>query len=270
MANVLPRSKQVAVVAALTEGCSLRSTARMTGVDRETVGTILGRVGLGCLAVLDETMVDLPCERLELDELWAFVGKKQRNVKDSDDASKGDTWTWLAIDADTKLVPAFRVGKRTDADARLFISDLAARLAKRVQISTDGLKAYVKPIGTAFGAGGVDYAMVIFGALGLSSTIGLAHRLWRSRHQGHLSNRWPLFIGIIICVYAAQLTSGLIHDSAVGYNDRAATFVYVLFGVGIARAWQLLGLKAGGILDQLGVTVTPPLKDTPPTDPPEK
>lgn len=161
MANVLPRSKQVAVVAALTEGCSLRSTARMTGVDRETVGTILGRVGLGCLAVLDETMVDLPCERLELDELWAFVGKKQRNVKDSDDASKGDTWTWLAIDADTKLVPAFRVGKRTDADARLFISDLAARLAKRVQISTDGLKAYVKPIGTAFGAGGVDYAMVI-------------------------------------------------------------------------------------------------------------
>lgn len=161
MANVLPRSKQVAVVAALTEGCSIRSTARMTSVDRETVGTILGRVGLGCLAVLDETMVDLPCERLELDELWAFVGKKQRHVTEGDSAEVGDTWTWLAIDADTKLVPAFRVGKRTDADARMFISDLAARLAKRVQISTDGLKAYVNPIGTSFAATGVDYAMVI-------------------------------------------------------------------------------------------------------------
>jgi IS1 family transposase len=161
VANNLPRSKQVAVVAALTEGCSLRSTARMTGVDRETVGTIVSRVGMGCLAVLDETMMDLPCERLELDELWAFVGKKQKHLKAEDPASLGDTWTWLAIDADTKLVPAFRVGKRTDADARAFISDLAARLAKRVQISTDGLKAYVNPIGTSFGAAGVDYAMVI-------------------------------------------------------------------------------------------------------------
>ena len=161
MANALPRSKQVAVVAALTEGCSLRSTARMTGVDRETVGTIVARVGAGCLALLDETMVDLPCERLELDELWSFVGKKQRHVKESDAASAGDCWTWLAIDAQTKLVPAFRVGKRTDADARLFVGDLAARLRTRAQISTDGLRSYVPAIRTAFGADGTDYAMVI-------------------------------------------------------------------------------------------------------------
>jgi hypothetical protein len=119
---------------------------------------------------------------------------------------------------------------------------------------------------------GVDYALVIFGTLGLSSTFGLALRLWLSRHLGHLSNRWPIFIGIIMCTYAAQLASGLIHDSAAGYYDRAATFVYVMFGVGIARAWQLLGLKAGGILDQLGVTVSiaPPLEETPPDDPPKK
>jgi hypothetical protein len=89
VANNLPRSKQVAVVAALTEGCSLRSTARMTGVDRETVGTILGRVGLGCLAVLDETMVDLPCTRLELDELWSFVGMIQEG-EDLDVAAPHD------------------------------------------------------------------------------------------------------------------------------------------------------------------------------------
>jgi IS1 family transposase len=161
MANALPRSKQVAVIAALSEGCSMRSASRMTGVDKETVGTLLARVGEGCEALLDETMVDLPCKRLELDELWAFVGKKQRHVNAFDDVSKGDTWTWLAIDAETKLVPAFLVGKRTDADARAFVADLAKRLSTRVQLSTDGLRSYIAPIGASFGTGGVDYAQVI-------------------------------------------------------------------------------------------------------------
>ena len=161
MATALPREKQVAVVAALTEGCSMRSISRMTGVDRETVGTRLARVGEGCEALLDDTMRDLPCKRLELDELWAFVGKKQRHVKAADDPSKGDTWTWLAIDAETKLVPSVLVGKRTDTDARLFIDDLAKRLATRVQLSTDGLRSYVSAIRTSFGADGTDYAQVI-------------------------------------------------------------------------------------------------------------
>jgi IS1 family transposase len=161
MANALPRSKQVAIIAALTEGCSMRSTSRMTGVDRETVGTLLARVGEGCEALLNETMVNLPCERLELDELWAFVGKKQRHVKESDGTDKGDAWTWLAIDAETKLVPSFLVGKRTDADAHAFVADLAKRLTMRVQISTDGLRSYITAIGAAFGTGGVDMAQVI-------------------------------------------------------------------------------------------------------------
>jgi IS1 family transposase len=133
----------------------------MTGVDRETVGTLLARVGAGCAALLDDTMVDLPCARLELDELWAFVGKKQRHVKHDDSADKGDTWTWLAIDSDSKLVPAFHVGKRTERDARLFVSDLASRLRTRAQISTDGLHSYIPAIRTAFGADGTDYAQVI-------------------------------------------------------------------------------------------------------------
>lgn len=162
MANALPRSKQVAVVAALSEGCSMRSASRMTGVDRETVGTLLERVGEGCEALLDETMRNLPCTRLELDELWAFVGKKQRHVKATDDVSQvGDTWTWLAIDAETKLVPSFLVGKRTDADARLFVDNLARRLSTRVQLSTDGLRSYITAIGASFGRGGVDYAQVV-------------------------------------------------------------------------------------------------------------
>lgn len=160
MANVLPRSKQVAVIAALTEGCSMRSTARMTGVDRETVGTLLERVGEGCEALLNDTMVNLPCTRLELDELWAFVGKKQRHVKAGDAIGVGDTWTWLAIDAETKLVPSFLVGKRTETDARAFVADLAKRLSSRVQLSTDGLRSYITAIGASFGTTGVDYAQV--------------------------------------------------------------------------------------------------------------
>jgi hypothetical protein len=106
---------------------------------------------------------------------------------------------------------------------------------------------------------GLQYGAVIFGALGLSSTAGLAMRLWRNRHLGHLSNRWPFFLGVILLVYLAQLITGLIPETPAGAADRAATFVYIMFGVGIARAWQLLGLKAGGILDELGVTLGPSL-----------
>ena len=116
--------------------------------------------------------------------------------------------------------------------------------------------------------GGLQYGAVIFGALGLSSTIGLTLRLWRSRHLGHLSNRWPFFLGVILLVYAAQLITGLISETPAGAADRAATFVYVMFGIGIARAWQLLGLKGGGLLDELGMTVAPRAKTRASAGPP--
>ncbi len=97
MANNLPRDKQIAVVSALVEGCSIRSTERMTGVNRETIGTLLVRVGNGCSELLNDKMVNLDCSRLEIDEMWAFVGKKQRHVTEEDDRSRvGDTWTFVA------------------------------------------------------------------------------------------------------------------------------------------------------------------------------
>ena len=105
MANNLPRSKQLAVLGALVEGCSIRSVERMLGVHRDTVMRLGVRMGNGCASLLDEVMIDLPCKRLELDELWAFIGKKQRHVKETDDATKGDCWTWVAIDAETSRVP---------------------------------------------------------------------------------------------------------------------------------------------------------------------
>jgi IS1 family transposase len=160
MANVLPRTKQLAVIGALVEGCSIRSTERMFGVHRDTVMRLGARVGEGCANLLNETMVDLPCDRLELDELWAFVGKKQRHVRAGDAITAGDTWTWVAIDAETKLVPAFMTGKRDAATANAFIKDLAARLRGRVQVTTDGLRAYVMPLAQAFGPDGVDYAQL--------------------------------------------------------------------------------------------------------------
>lgn len=161
MANHLAREKEIAVISALVEGCSVRATSRMTGVNRGTVEKLLVRVGDGCADLLDRTMVDLDSKRLELDELWAFVGKKQRHVTKDDDASRvGDTWTWVAIDSDTKLVPAFLVGKRTRECAEAFIADLAPRLRNRVQISTDGLAAYIAPIAREFEAAGVDYAQI--------------------------------------------------------------------------------------------------------------
>jgi len=161
MSNNLPREKQVAVVNALVEGCSIRSTERMTGVNQKTIARLLVRLGDGCADLLDRTMVDLDCSRLEIDELWAFVGKKQRHVTAEDDRrSVGDTWTFVAIDADTKLVPAFMVGKRDAATTHAFIADVARRMANRVQISTDGLRSYIDAIGHEFGSTGVDYAQL--------------------------------------------------------------------------------------------------------------
>ncbi len=162
MANVLPRFKQLAVLNALVEGVSIRGTERLTGVCREAILSLLVRVGEGCAALLDSSMRDLPCKRLEIDELWAFVQKKQRHVKETDDVSRvGDTWTYVAIDAETKLIPCFLTGKRNAETTNTFISDLALRLRYRVQISTDGLRMYVIAIGDAFASRGVDYAQIV-------------------------------------------------------------------------------------------------------------
>lgn len=134
----------------------------MTGVHRDTILRLMVRIGSGCANLLNETMRDLPCERLELDELWAFVGKKQRHVlPEEDGARRGDTWTFVALDAETKLVPSFLVGKRDAAHTDAFVADLASRLRYRVQITTDGLRTYVDAIRGAFDAQGVDYAQLI-------------------------------------------------------------------------------------------------------------
>jgi IS1 family transposase len=160
MANVLSIDKQIGVISALAEGSSIRSIERMTGVHRDTIMRLGVRVGEGCARLMDGKMRDLPCNRLELDEIWGFVGKKEKNVRLDEPAPVGNVWTFCAIDADTKLVPAFKVGDRGIATARAFVSDVASRMRNRVQISTDGLRAYVEAVENAFGAE-VDYAQIV-------------------------------------------------------------------------------------------------------------
>ncbi len=160
MANILPKEKQVAVIAALAEGSSIRSIERMTGINRNTIMNLGVRVGQGCAALLDNKMRGLTCHLLQFDEIWGFVGKKQKHVSFDDDPTKGDVWTFCAIDAETKLVPAFKVGKRDHATAHAFVKDVESRLENRPQISTDGLAVYTDAIDEAFGMD-VDYGMII-------------------------------------------------------------------------------------------------------------
>ena len=159
MPNVLPLEKQVTAIGALAEGCSIRSIERMTGIHRDTIMRLGVKVGQGCTRLMDKEMRELDCGRLEMDEIWGFVGKKDRNVKPGD-IDKGSVWTFCAIDAETKLVPAFKVGDRDSATADAFMQDVAGRMKNRLQISTDGLNAYVAAIEKAFG-GDVDYAQIV-------------------------------------------------------------------------------------------------------------
>ena len=167
--NRLPLSKRAQILHMLCEGMSLRAVARIADVSRNTVDKLLRDVGAACLEYQDRAMVDLPCKRLQCDEIWSFVGAKEKNVPEArrGEFGVGDVWVWMAVCADTKLVPCWHVGQRSGGDAYEFMSDLAPRLASRVQLTTDGLKAYLEAVEGSFGAD-IDYAMLIkiYGATG--------------------------------------------------------------------------------------------------------
>jgi IS1 family transposase len=161
MANVLKAEKRAAVVAALVEGNSINATVRMTGVAKNTILKLLVELGSVCAAYQDEHLRNLPCKRLQCDELWAFCYSKAKNVPAAKQGQfgYGDVWTFVAVDAETKLVPSFLVGSRDSGCATEFMQDLASRLSNRVQLTTDGHAMYLSAVEDAFG-GGVDYAML--------------------------------------------------------------------------------------------------------------
>jgi IS1 family transposase len=159
--NRVPLTRRVQIINCLVEGNSIRSTERMTGTHRDTICRLLVEVGDGCAALMDETMRDLACRRIEVDEIWAYVGKKQRHMTVADDPRLvGDQYTFVALDPETKLVPSYLVGKRDLPTASAFITDLSERLANRVQLSSDALAAYVEATERAFGAD-IDYGQVV-------------------------------------------------------------------------------------------------------------
>jgi IS1 family transposase len=160
--NRLTPAKRKQVIASLVEGNSIRATVRMTGVAKNTVTKLLLDLGTVCSDYQDRVMRDLPCERIQCDEIWAFVYAKQKNVPADKKGQYGygDVWTWVALDADTKLVPTFHIGPRDLRAASHFIADVAKRLRNRVQLTTDGWHPYLLAVKGGF-KGEVDYAQLV-------------------------------------------------------------------------------------------------------------
>jgi IS1 family transposase len=160
--NKLSIERQVQVIKVLCEGNSIRSTARITNSAVNTVVKLLKEVGNACLKYQDEVMHDLSCKKLQCDEIWSFVYAKAKNVPEeySGKFGYGDVWTFTAIDADTKIVPAWFVGLRNVECAYAFVNDLKSRLANKVQLTTDGHGMYLEAIERSFGAD-IDYAMLV-------------------------------------------------------------------------------------------------------------
>jgi IS1 family transposase len=164
--NCLDDTTRARVINCLIEGCSVRATVRMTGVSKPTILRLLADLGTACAMYHDRYVCNLRVRRLQCDEIWQFVGAKAKNVSiEKKQQGWGDIWTWIGIDADTKLVVSYLVGGRDAGWARDFMEDCASRITGRVQITTDGHRAYLEAIEGAFGMD-VDYAQLqkIYGA----------------------------------------------------------------------------------------------------------
>jgi IS1 family transposase len=160
--NKLTTKQRSLILSLLVEGNSLRAVSRIADVSINTVTKLLVDAGKACAEFQDGALRGLPCKRIQCDEIWSFVGAKQKNVPANrvGEFGVGDVWTWTALCADTKLIASWMVGTRDGDAAREFINDLAPRLSNRVQLTTDGHKAYLNAVEEAFGAG-IDYAMLI-------------------------------------------------------------------------------------------------------------
>jgi IS1 family transposase len=157
MANKLATEKKIAVISLLCEGTSIRAAERITGVNQNTIMSLGRRVGDACAKIQDEKMRGLNCRNVEIDEIWGFIGAKRKNANRA--GVYGDVWTFIALDADTKIIPSFIV-KRDAYHAKMFMDDLAARLAMRVQISSDALAAYPDAFERSFGTE-ADYGQIV-------------------------------------------------------------------------------------------------------------
>jgi IS1 family transposase len=160
MVNRLSTERRAQVIGCLVEGNSIRATVRLTAAAKNTIVKLLDDLGIECSDYQDRALRNLACRRVQVDEIWSFVGAKKKNVRPEHSADWGDAWTFVAIDADTKLVPSWYVGQRDAEDTYAILSDLKGRLANRVQLSTDGHPMYLSATAETFGED-LDYAMVV-------------------------------------------------------------------------------------------------------------
>lgn len=160
MVNRTPLARRTQIINCLVEGNSIRATERMTNTHRDTVMRLMVEVGDNCQKLMSEKMRGLPCKRIQVDEIWSYVRKKQHTLKPGESPRAGDFWTWVALDPETKIVPNFLVGKRTSVNAVTFLTDLSHRLTNRVQLTSDGLSSYITAVEAAFGIG-IDYGQIV-------------------------------------------------------------------------------------------------------------
>jgi IS1 family transposase len=157
--NILPLGKKILVLNSLVEGNSIRSTVRLTGVNKKTVMRLLVEVGEQAKEILDTQMVNIKSRFVQVDEIWTYVGKKQKQIRENDSKELGDQYVFVAMDAETKLVPAFMVGKRNWGVAYTFIKDLQYRITTHFQLSTDSFSPYFNVVDTVFGTD-IDYGQI--------------------------------------------------------------------------------------------------------------
>ncbi len=156
--NALTTEKKTMVVSMLCEGNSIRSIERMTGVHRDTIMRLGVRVGEACKKIMDEKMRGIASAQIQVDEIWGFIGAKRKNAPRC--GAYGDVYTFIALDADTKLIPSFVIGKRDMYHARAFMDDLAGRLSRRVQLTSDAMAAYPDAVERAFGSE-IDFGVLV-------------------------------------------------------------------------------------------------------------
>jgi hypothetical protein len=161
--NKISVDKKIAVVTALCEGCSVRSTSRMTGVSKGAILRLLVEVGTACAEYQNAAIRNVAAKRIQIDEIWSFVGAKQKNVTPEMAAERacGDAWTFVALDADTKLVISWMIGDRDAGLATAFLKDVAGRLSNRVQLTTDGHNMYLKAVADTLFEDGIDFAQLV-------------------------------------------------------------------------------------------------------------
>jgi IS1 family transposase len=181
--NRLSTAKRAQIIGCLVEGNSIRATTRITGAAKNTVTKLIVDLGGKCAAYQDRTLRDLPCKTIEVDEMWGFCYAKQKNVPQEHKGTfgYGDVWTWVAIDADSKLVPSWLVGERNLSDCWAFIEDLKNRMAGRIQLSSDAHQTYRGVVGLVFQPGEVDWAQLI--------------KRYQSEHRGEGRYSPPVCIG---------------------------------------------------------------------------